>query len=165
MSQHSGFNLELFQAEVLEKVQVLEEMPKREAEIAELSKRVASINRKGRGGLDWWFSFAMLKVSEMLLTRTIRGYKKDKQGLKYRAQAGQLLGREEVRRHLCPFLPDAGGDVRRIAEAVTSALVPPALTGAVSIPLDPLFFALLSQELVRIGAARYCADAAERGRS
>ena len=165
MSQHPDFNLEHFQAKVLEKVYVLEGWAGHEAEFAELSKQVASINRRGRTSLDWWVSFALLKFSEKVWTRTIRGYKKDKKGLKYRAQAGRLLGEEEVRQHLCPSLPNVESDVRQIAKVVTSALVPLALTKTISIPLDPLFFAFLSQELARIGVAKYCADAEELGRS
>src|SRR5215217_4125468 len=141
MSRHSDFNLEDFQAKVLEKVYVLEELTKHEAEFAELSRQVASISRKGRTSLDWWVSFALLKFSEKMWTWTIRSHKKDKKGLRYRAQAGQLLDREEVRQHLCPSLPSVGSDAEQIARAVTSALVPPALTKTISVPLDPLFFA------------------------
>lgn len=167
MSHYSDFDLEVFQAKVLEKVDVLEGWTKSDAEFAELSNQVACIDRRGRKGPGWWLSLAMLKFSEKMWTWTIGGYKKDKKGLKYREQAKQLLSQERVRERLCFAFQSAESDVKEVAKVVTSVLVPLVLSKVFMVPLDALFFAFLSQELARIGVASYCAHVydEELGRS
>lgn len=74
----------------------------------------------------------------------------------YRAQAKTLLKRKKVVAALCPALQSLSNDAFEIAKVMTPTLMTLRATGAIDIPLSPLYFASIAIVIARMGINSLC---------
>ena len=151
MSEQKEFDPESFQAEILTKVELLEERYSYEDKFTDLYESGDEISTKGRP-LSWWLPFGLYKVSKKITQKVLRDLAQDPK----RVTAQQLIARDDIRRRLCPALHNADSNAPGIAKIITPILAPLVLDGTLAIPLDPLLFAMGSLEISRIGIENYC---------
>jgi hypothetical protein len=151
MSGQKEFDPEFFQAEILTKVDLLQERYSYEDKFIDLYDSGDKISTKGRP-LSWWLPFGLHRVAQKLNQKVLRDLAQDPK----RANAQQLIAQDDIKRRLCPALHSAGSNASEIAKIITPILAPLILDGTLAIPLDPLLFAMGSLEISRIGIASYC---------
>lgn len=156
MSAQIDFDPESFQAEVLTKIALLQEIYPYEDKFSDLYDSGDKISTKGRP-LGWWLPFGLHNVAKKINKKVMREITQDPK----RANAQQLIARDDVRRRLCPALHSAGSNAPEIAKIITPILAPLILDGTLSIPLDPLLFAMGSLEISKIGIENYCQGSKE----
>jgi hypothetical protein len=72
-------------------------------------------------------------------------------------QANDLIKRKEFILHLCGALQKVSNDAFEIAKILTTAIVPLALVGTVSIQFNPVLVAWIALLVSRMGIASLCA--------
>lgn len=144
MPQFQSFDLGKFQEEVLRKLVFIQGVHDYEPKIREISGTLKELGDSGSwyGKFMGWF----LPKVESNVRNSPR-----------RDRARKLIGDEKIKRILCSHLNGIDNDAESIARIVTRVLVPEALTKTISIPLDPVVFALCAYEIKSIGVKGYCA--------
>jgi hypothetical protein len=74
----------------------------------------------------------------------------------YRALAKNLLQRKKVVAALCPALQSLSNDAFQITMVMTPTLMTLRATGAINIPLSPLYFASIALVIARMGLNSLC---------
>ncbi|HVG35020.1 MAG TPA: hypothetical protein VM911_18275 [Pyrinomonadaceae bacterium] len=143
MPQFQSFDLGKFQEEVLEKLVFIQGVHDYEPKIHEITGTMKELGDNGSwyGKFMGWF---LPKVES-----NVRNSPK-------RDRARKLIGDEKIKGILCSHLDGIENDAESIARIVTRVLVPEALAEAISIPLDPVVFALCAYEIKSIGVKGYC---------
>lgn len=72
--------------------------------------------------------------------------------------AYEFLMRQDIKPYICPVLKSLTNDVCDIGKTLVPVLVPLALAGTISIPLDPIFFGILALMITKAGISTICPD-------
>jgi hypothetical protein len=144
MPQSHSFDLNKFQEEVLQKLVFIQEVHDYEPKLHEVYDSMKELADSGS-----WFA----KVMGKLLPKVERNVRNSPK----RDWAKELIGDEKIKGILCSHLNGIENDAESIARIVTQVLVLQVLADAISMPLDPVIFALCAYEIKSIGVTGYCA--------
>jgi hypothetical protein len=72
--------------------------------------------------------------------------------------AAEIVSRKDMRQHLCPALQSVSNDAFDIAKVSTPVLASLSLAGVLTIPLNPVLFAVIALLIARMGIASFCVD-------
>ncbi|HYG80319.1 MAG TPA: hypothetical protein VD861_08030 [Pyrinomonadaceae bacterium] len=151
------FDLESFQAKVLERVSILQRLESEvEPAYAQIPYPEMSKMRAENPGCLAWIPASLLWFQATTAQSLARGLKKDREELARRAEA--VAGQRTVRLHLCPPLQGVSDDALEVARAITPTLASLIESRTVSMPLEANLFAMLSLVIARQGVANFCAE-------
>ncbi|HEX8140060.1 MAG TPA: hypothetical protein VF544_21035 [Pyrinomonadaceae bacterium] len=157
MPEQEDFDLESFQAIVLERVASLQKLGD---EVEPFYARFPYPDTKKlkaeNPGCLGWIPVGLLMFQAGVSRRTARGLKKSREELTRRAE--ELTRQREVKLRLCSALKNLEDDPFEIARATTPVLVTLSRTKLVSLDLDANLFATLAIMIASTGIANFCAD-------
>lgn len=157
MVASKDFDLESFQAKVLERLSILQRL---ESEVEPAYARIPypemSKVRAENPGCLAWIPASLLWFQATTGHSLARGLQKDREELAKRAEA--VAEQRTVKLHLCPPLQGVGDDALQVAEVITPILASLIESKIVSMPLEANLFAMLSLVIARKGIANFCAE-------
>lgn len=157
MPEQEDFDLESFQAIVLERVASLQKLGGEvEPFYAGFPYPETSKVKAENPGCLGWIPVGLLMFQAAVSRRTAGGLKKSREELARRAE--ELAGQREVKLRLCPALKNVEDDPFQIARAITPVLVSLSRTKLIAIDLDANLFATLAIMVASTGIANFCAD-------
>jgi hypothetical protein len=166
MPNSEDFDLRAFQDKVLKEMKTLQTLVFMKEEYAESPRAAASPDDKRAGQ---FIGSVLDKLFKWLLRGSIVDLKEYKRIDESTSRARLFLREQKTRQILCPVLQEIENnlsklalrsieiDAGEIASAITPVLAPLAQAKAITIPLDPLHFALGAWMIARTGIAKYCA--------
>ena len=152
----TDFDLIAFQAEVLQKVSIVQQVqsyvPKFDELSSEFGEIYSSIPDAEKRQHPFWYliASAFFNFMQWLPGKVTRQIEEDRK----LEQARAIIRRNDIRGRLCPLLAGIKNEAPEIAKVITPELV---AAEDQTIALDAVLFALCAWEISRVGVASYCA--------
>jgi hypothetical protein len=152
----NDFDLASFQAEVLQKVSIVEQKQSYGPKFDELSGEFGewhnSIPNTEKRQHPFWYAItsAFVNFMEWSQGKVARMIREDRK----LEQAKAIVRRHDIKERLCPLLVGTNNEAMEIAKIITPELV---AAKDQRIALDAVLFALCAWEISRIGVPSYCA--------
>ena len=152
----NDFDLASFQAEVLQKVSIVQQVqsyaPKFDTLSSEFGEMHSSIPDMEKRKHPFWYAvtstfFNFMQWQQGKVARMIREDRKLE-------QAKAIIRRNDIKERLCPLLVGTNNEAMEIAKIITPELV---TAKDQTVVLDAVLFALCAWEISRIGVTNYCA--------
>ncbi|HEV2912365.1 MAG TPA: hypothetical protein VGX92_03515 [Pyrinomonadaceae bacterium] len=150
------FDLASFQAEVLQKVSVVQQIqsyaPKFDELSGEFGEWHSSIPGTEKRQHPFWYvvASAFSNFMQWIQGKITRMIKEDRK----LQQARAIIRRNDIKERLCPLLAGTDNEAMEIAKIITPELV---AAKDQMIALDAVMFALCAWEISRVGVRNYCA--------